>query len=253
MKKIVKCFLIAIEVSVLFIAVGALCTAITKNIYAEALISQFKKRGVLDEAHSTNRVKYYPIDANEERPTIQNYGGTYYPGNTGDILISLTSELEIPFVQDFISFFAGGHAAIVLGDYQDATSSVTVDQTMESTGIGDDAIAGVSDKGDYWVDVSPYDEVLCLRVNTTEEQRKRVIADAMAFDGDPYNYAFIWDTKKKTYCSDLINKIYSKLGFNLNKDGFTTSVYDLVVSNETYLSYYHYVDYDGVRHVYYLR
>lgn len=253
MKKIVKWFLIAIEATVLFIVVGALCTAITKNIYAEALISQFKKRGVLDETHSTNKVKYYPIDSNEERPTIQNYGGTYYPGNSGDILISLKSELDIPFIQDFISFFAGGHAAVVLGDYQDATSSVTVDQTMESTGVGNDANAGVSDKGDCWVDASPYDEVICLRVDTTEEQRNRILAEAMALSDDPYNYAFIWDTKKKTYCSDLIQKIYRKQGFNLNKDGFTTSVYDLIVTSETYISYYHYVDYDGVRHVYYLK
>lgn len=253
MKKILKWLFIGIETACIFIVVGALCTAITKNIYVDVLIEQFKKRGVLDEAHSTSKLKLYPIDAGEERPTLQKSGSSYYPGSTGDILISLRSELEIPFVQDFISFFAGGHAAVVLGEYEDALGSVTEDMTIESTGIGEDSNATTSDKRDYWVDMSPYDEVICLRVNTTEEERKKVLTEAMALEGDPYNYSFICDTKKKSYCSDLVAKAYQSIGVNLNKDGFTTSVYDLVVTKETYISYYHYIDSDDCMHLYYLR
>ena len=34
-----------------------------------------------------------------------------------------------------------------------------------------------------------------------------------------YNYAFIFDTVDKSYCSDLISKAYNRVGYNLNKDG----------------------------------
>lgn len=253
MKKIIKWILIGMETVLIFIAIGGLSTAIVKNIYADVLIEQFKKKGILDESKSTERIKLYPIESEEDRPTLQQIGSNYYPGNTGDILISLTSELEIPLIEQFISFFAGGHAAFVLGDYQDHLIEVNYWDTIESTGleVGDN-LASVSDKTDYWVDASPYDEVICLRVKMNDGERKKVLSEAMALVGDPYNYAFIWDTDKKSYCSDLISKVYKKIGVNLNKDGFTTSVYDLLVSNESYISYYHYIDNDGVKHIYYL-
>ena len=85
-----------------------------------------------------------------------------------------------------------------------------------------------------------------------KNERIKVISKAISMVGDPYNYAFIVDTQNKHYCSDLIMKSFSSIGINLNKDGFTTSVYDLVVSKDTYISYYHYYDHNDVRHVYYL-
>ena len=54
------------------------------------------------------------------------------------------------------------------------------------------------------------------------------------------------------YCSDLISSGFSYIGRNLNRDSSTTSIYDLIVSPETYISYYHYFDGNGVKHVYYL-
>lgn len=253
MKKIIKWILIGIETVFLFIAIGGISTAIVKNIYADVLIEQFKKKGTLDESKSTELTKVYPIESKEDRPTMQHIGSNYYPGDTGDILISLTSEIRIPLIEQFISFFAGGHAAFVLGDYQDCLEDVNHLDTIESTGLeAGDNTAAISDKRGYWVDASPYDEVICLRVKMNDRERKKVLSEAMALLGDPYNYAFIWDTDQKSYCSDLISKVFKKIDVNLNKDGFTTSVYDLLVSNESYISYYHYIDNNGVKHIYYL-
>ncbi|MDE5868380.1 MAG: hypothetical protein K2H02_05490 [Anaeroplasmataceae bacterium] len=249
MKKFLKWLKIAIETALIFIVSGAVTTAITKNIYAEVLINQFKKKGVLDEEHSTDKLKVYKIASDEDRSTVLE---GYYPGRQGDILISLKSELTIPFVTEFISFFAGGHAGLVLGDYEDYLDETTEENTLESTAVGGSDFASVDEKNDYWIDNSPYKEVICLRVKTTEQERKRVLAEAMALAGDPYNYSFILGTKNRSYCSDVIAKAYSKIGVNLNKDGFTTSIYDLLISNETYISYYHYIDNYGVKYIYYL-
>lgn len=252
MKKIIKYVLVSIEASVLFVVVGALTTAITKNIYADILIEQFKAEAVYDEENSTNTVKLYKIESTEERPALQRKGTTILPGNTGDILISLNSELNIPFIKEFVSFFAGGHAAMVLGDYQDYLGKADVNKTLESTGMNPGLNLSTMLSKQYWSTNHPYKEVIGLRVRTTEAERKRVLASAMALEGAPYNYSFLFDTKNKAYCSDLINKAYQSIGVDLNKDGFTTSVYDLLVSKETYISYYHFYDGDGVKHIYYL-
>lgn len=249
MKKIIKIILICIETAVLFVVVGALSTAITKTIYSDILIEQFKKNAVLDEIESTPMVKIYKVPSQEERECAQHNGTEYYPGNEGDILITLKSELEIPFIHDFISFFAGGHAALVLGDYTDVYS-VSEMNTVESSGLNDDLNLADSTSKVYWTQYKH--PIIGLRVKMTEEERKKVISRGMALIGDPYNYSFLFDTKNKAYCSDLVNKAFDSIGVNLNKDGFTTSVYDLLVSSETYISYYQYTDNSGVKHIYYL-
>ncbi len=253
MKKIVKLVLISIEVCILFLFIGATTTAITKHIHSQVLIEQFKHRGTLDASISTNMVKLYPIASDEEIPTCYKNGSNVYPGYTGDILISLVSEIETPVIHDIVSFYAGGHAAVVLGDYEDIDGTANMDQTLESTGLVDDIEnAFVFSKNLYWVDMPIYKEVIGLRVSMSDQDRKRILTEAMAMIGEPYNYSFIIDTDDKSYCTDIITKIYHKIGINLNKDGFTTSVYDLLVSKDSYISYYHYIDSEGVKHVYYL-
>lgn len=252
MKKILWLIFTCIESIVLFIVIGGLTTAITKNVYADILIEDFKSKGEYQEKESRPSVKFYRIPADNEEPTFQRRGNTVYPGGTGDILISLKSEMEIPFIGDFVSFFAGGHAALVLGNYQDGIGYASDQFTIESSGlVEEDSIANILEKS-YWAMGNPYKTVIGLRVKMTEAERKTVIAEAMGYWGDPYNYSFLFDTKNKSYCSDLLSKIFSKIGINLNKDGFTTSIYDILLSNHTYISYYHYYDSKGIKHIYYL-
>lgn len=250
MKKIIKIVLICIETAILFVVVGALTTAITKKIYSDILIEQFKRNAVLDETISTSMVKIYKIPSNEKRECAQHNGTEFYPGNEGDILITLNSELEIPFIHEFISFFAGGHAALVLGDYKDELDSVTNLNTVESSGLDEDLNLADIASTVYWTQYKH--PVIGLRVRMTEEERKKVVSRGMALVGDPYNYSFLFDTNNKSYCSDLVGKAFDSIGVDLNKDGFTTSIYDLLVSSETYMTYYQYTDNNGVKHIYYL-
>ena len=250
MKKIIKMILIGIETAVLFVAVGGLTTAITKTLYSDILIENFKSKAVYNEEASSSMLKVYVVPSDEERPTVERIGKDYYPGNEGDILITLKSELEIPFVHEIVSFFAGGHAALVLGDYEDEIDKVDSMYTVESSGLNDDLNLADTYSKTYWKEYKY--PVIGLRVRMTEEERTKVVARGLALAGDPYNYSFLFDTENKSYCSDLVSKAFDSIGVNLNKDSFTTSIYDLLVSGETYITYYRYFDNNGVEYVYYL-
>ena len=253
MRKIIKIVLKICRFILLFILVTGITTAIGKNIYSEILINQFKSKGVYQSELSTDTIKVYHIESEEDRPTIIIKNEQITPGNTGDILISLDLKLENDLVGAVVSFFAGGHAGLVLGDYTDKQGSADDNFLLESTGFGSQTDSFIFDKN-YWYEdsVTPFTEVIALRVKTTEEDRKRVLAKAMAMMGEPYNYSFIFNTKEKSYCTDIICKVYSELGINLNKDRLTTSVYDLLISSDTYISYYYYKDSNGIKHFYYL-
>ncbi len=250
MKKIIKYLLTCIEVSVLFVVVGGLTSAITKTIYADVLIENFKNKAIYNAEESTEMTKLYAIPSDETLPVKHQIGVEQYPGNAGDILITLTSELEIPFVHEFISLFAGGHAALVLGEYEDALDHVNELYTVESSGLNDDLNLADTCSKAYWTRYKY--PIIGLRVKMTEEERHRVIARGLALAGDPYNYSFLFNTKNKSYCSDLVAKAFASIGVNLNKDGFTTSVYDLLISGETYITYYRFIDAEGIQHIYYL-
>ena len=252
MRKIVRIVLFSIETILIFLIVGALTTALTKNIHSYILVEQFKSKGVLNEEKSTDRVKVYEIQADEETPTITINKNEIFPGNSGDILINLKSEINIPVIEELISFFAGGHAALVLDDFEDAILYSNNFKVVETTGLGEGNNPAIIGEKAVWNNRIYYNEVIGLRVKMNKNERIKVISKAISMVGDPYNYAFIVDTQNKHYCSDLIMKSFSSIGINLNKDGFTTSVYDLVVSKDTYISYYHYYDHNDVRHVYYL-
>lgn len=242
--------LIGIETAVLFVVVGGLTSGISKTIYSDILIENFKKKATLDEEASSDMLKVYVISSDEKRPTIEKIGNKYYPGNTADILITLQSELTIPFVHDIVSFFAGGHAALVLGDYEDELDRIDSLYTIESSGLNDDLNLADKYSKEYWLEY-PH-PVIGLRVRMTEDQRAKVLARGLSLVGDPYNYSFLFNTKHTSYCSDLVGKAFDSIGVNLNKDGFTTSIYDLLISGETYITYYRYFDSTGVEYVYYL-
>lgn len=252
MRKIVRYVLFSLETILIFLVVGAVTTAITKNIYSMVLVEQFKSKGVFNELKSNEYIKIYEIQSNEVIPTTTICGSEIAPGGPGDILLSLTSEIEYPILKEFVSFFAGGHACIVLDELEDKHIFANSNRIVETTGLEPGQNLSIIANKNYWLSDSIYKEMIGLRVKMTDSQRKKVISKAVSLHGDPYNFSFIIDTVNKSYCSDLVKKAYESIGINLNKDGFTTSVYDLLVSKETYISYYHYFDNQGVKHIYYL-
>ena len=252
MKKYLKYILICLRSVIIFILIGAILSASVKNVMTSVKVSNFKAKGVYQQDISTDNVKFYRIESNEELPSYIVKDNLIIPGAPGDILVTKEALLGPSFVRAFITFFAGGHAALCTDSYTDLDFTLSDLKSIEATGLEEGANLASSSYRTYWGSNDIYNEVIGLRVRTTEEQRQEVLSVASSLIGDPYNYSFLFDTTNKSYCSDLVSKAYSYIGINLNKDDFTTSIYDLIVSGDTYISYYHYYDSNGTKNIYYL-
>lgn len=238
------------------IALFALISFSVESIVEQSIrltkVHNFTKKGVYQEDISTEDIKYYKVDLDIDKPGYTKSGSTMLPGYPGDILVTPLTYLDNDFLEQLMSFFVGGHAGICLGNYEDYEISSDFESSLETSGVrhGIDSCQ-VFDKFTWNLDEA-YDTVIGLRPKKmTEEKRDKVLSIAMSHYGDPYNYSFTFDLKNKSYCSDLISKVYKEVGCNLNKDGYWTTVHDLIASNEIMITYYHYFDKDGVMHVYY--
>lgn len=253
MKRIFKIALIAIRSILLFILIWGGTITIVKNVHKVILVEDFKKNAVLQEDISTASVKYYKIASNEEYATFTKSGNLVYPGNESDILVTTEALVGSEVIRGTVSFLVGGHAAYVNENYGDYKLSY-IDKgttTIEATGLNEGENLSAIFNSNYWINDSVYKEVIGLRVKMTDEQRHEVNSVASSLVGDPYNYSFVFDTVNKSYCSDIMYKAYRKVGINLNKDGFATTIFDLISSSDCYISYYH-VFKDGVKYIYYL-
>ncbi len=237
---------------IIFVVLGAVITACVQNTEKIVYVEQFKQKGVFQEEISTDNIKYYLVESDEEKQAFIPTSTNAYPGVSGDILVSTQATLVNPFISDFISFFAGGHAAFCLEDYHDFETSADRYSSAEATGLNPGENPSEILDRFYWLDTESFTEVIGLRVKMTEEEKKLVLSDIISQVGDNYNFSFIFDTVNKKYCTDIVANSFKKIGKNLNKDEFATSVYDLIVSSDTYISYYHYFDENHVKHIYYL-
>ena len=242
----------------MFILIWATTVTVVKHIQTTIKIEDFKSKAILTEDEEFKDVantRFYKVASNEERPTMFVKNKTLYPGLAGDIIVTLKSGFSDAFVDGFITFYAGGHAAMISDNFYDTTQKINLDNTksIEATGLSTDGnnTCQIFDRS-YWSRKSPYTEVICLRVNMTDIERREVISNINTFVGDDYNYSFLFNTINTSYCSDIMFKSFRKIGKNLNKDGFATTIYDLIVSGDCYISYYHYFDDAGIKHVYYL-
>src|SRR5690606_34953870 len=72
-----------------------------------------------------------------------------------------------------------------------------------------------------------------------------------------YNYLCVFDTEYKYYCSDLVSRAFETMSkktdrsYNLNQDGFITTINDIIVSKDVYLTIFKETVNDEI-HIYYL-
>ena len=251
MRKIFKIIGISISTILIFIFSSWIISDGLFHIITEIKIEKFKAKAVLQEDLSSSTVKFYKVESNEELGYVKS-GSTILPGNKCDIVVSRKSIIPIPFVRDLVTFFAGGHAALVVDDYSDYNIYADLGTVLEATGMNEGLNISELHNRYYWTDKAAYDEVIVLRANNiTDEQKDEVISNAMSLLDDPYNYSFTFDTVNKSYCSDLISKCFSKVGINLNKNGYWTTIHDLTASSDCHLAYYHYYK-DGIKYIYYV-
>lgn len=251
MRKIVKTILFYISTILIFIVIGWMANTITQHIISDIRIENFKKRGVLQEDISSSTLKFYKIETGEDLGYIK-VGNTIYPGNKGDVLVAKKSNIGVPVAEELITFFAGGHAALVVDNYKDYSVSTTITDIIEATGMNDGDNYSQTNNRAYWTNKEIYEEVIVVRGNDMDEKKKdEVISNCFSLLGDPYNYSFTFDIVNKSYCSDLISKSFKSVGIDFNKNGFWTTIYDLLVSSDCHISYYHYYK-DGIKYIYYV-
>ena len=252
MKNVWKwCFRVVRSILILAILSFAIESIVEQSVRLTK-VHNFTKKGVYQESISTEDIKYYKVDLNLDKPGYTMAGKVMLPGYAGDILVTPLTYLDNDILERLMSFFVGGHAGICLGNYEDYLIDADYETAIETSGIrnGND-YCQVFDRN-TWNMMEAYDTVLALRPKKmNDEKRDKILSLALSHFGDPYNYNFTFDTLNKYYCSDLVQKVYKEIGCNLNKDGYWTTVHDLMASSDVFITYYHYFDKDGVMHVYY--
>ena len=211
-----------------------------------------------------------------------------YLGQKGDIFVTQKSPFPtVPFVHQIMTFYFGGHAAINNGNnqYIEATgfpkpgeSIIDIIRYQGDKNHNFSVGVNLSNKN-YWLDPqfrSIQDkeypiygnyyrkEFIGLRVkNITEDQINQAItyAEEQLSKRALYNFLFIIDMDNKFYCTDLVSRAYQSAMIDtrnqrnyskvLNDDRFITTVNDIILSNDTYMTTYVEVI-EGIPHIYYL-
>ncbi|MCR5113414.1 MAG: hypothetical protein K6A63_05710 [Acholeplasmatales bacterium] len=255
MRKIVKWILTGILIFIFFILFSFGIDSAVEHVILSSKISAFKKKAVYQEDISSYYVKYYKIDLDDQVPGYTMYEDRMLPGSIGDIITSPDSNFFQnmffgEMICDFMGYFVGGHAAIVLDSYQDYEINVTADDTVESTVTSGNSPAFIVNR-DYWNSTDYFTEVIGYRAPLTDTELDDLLSVAVGQEGDFYNSTFTFNTKNKSYCSDLITKVYKRYGINTNKDGYWTTVWDIMTTPDLDIVYYHKVIGD-IKYIYYV-
>ncbi|MGM9971636.1 MAG: YiiX/YebB-like N1pC/P60 family cysteine hydrolase [Anaeroplasmataceae bacterium] len=251
-----KVFIISIKVLIILLfslIYGIFINSTVENIMIQTEIASFIKKGVYQEDISTRTEKYYKVSRETWMPDIPSfteYNGRKYYGSSGDILLGLeASAAGIPIISEFITYNFGGHASSVCYDYNENGLYLDNSFHIESSTVYDVGVVAV--KGDFWNYASYRTEVIGVRVKTSEEKKKEAFNYMVSKLGSLYNSSFIFNTKDRYYCTDLISRAYETVGIDLNYDGFYTSVLDLIASQKTYIFFYKIIR-NGISYFYYL-
>ncbi len=255
-----------------------------ETIAVEIEIKNFVKKGILQTDISNDEIKYYKVSRETYYPN-EFVREPFYndnletPGSEGDIFVTRQAPFPtMPGIYEFISFFFGGHAAYIGED----------NVVYETIGFPDDVSlihamfygsknTIVTKENNYWLDPhfhleddpsykrfgSYYRrEWIGIRVKgVTKEEIEQVndFMEHLALIKAQYNFFFVFHTKNRYYCTDMMSRAYAtitnsdgKQKYNLNRDGIAVSVNDLILSKDTYVSYYVRTDAKNVKHVYYV-
>ncbi len=255
MRKKIFLFINIILLSSLFYIVTS---TVYENIYISKLVNNFMDKGVYNEELSSYYTKFYIVPREtwqDDKPSYIKKGSKFYPGYSGDIMVALDSAFpNVPVVNELITFFVGGHAALRAFPYQDNDNNITKYDVIETTGLSEYEDGNVVEytDGNYWMDINYKTRFIGLRVKATKEQKEAAFKESLSYLGHPYNFTFLFNTKNTKYCSDIMSQAYKSVGIELNNDNGVTTIQDLIISKNTYISIYKYTDKQDISHIYIL-
>ena len=296
-RKIGRLILKFILLGLLFIICYFIGESTYENFKKNEVIEAFKSRAYetsevvqYDTTYFYHKIKReYDYELNDPRNVFYDQA-KMNPGVKGDVLLTFQAPFPyVPVIDQVLSAWLGGHAALVVENNRiiqstGLTSNGLLDiSTMINVilhrGYDEENIYGVSAQkaNNYWM--TPYrseshaeypyygkyyrTEIMAIR--TKFEDPLDIDSDidqAVSFAQDKvnrglYNYLFIFDTKDKFYCTDLVTRAYASINevngrsYSLDDDGFIPSIYDMLLSEDSYLTLYKETKADGI-HIYYL-
>lgn len=260
---------------------------VAETVIINREIRKFVQKGVYQpEISNEDTIKFYKVSRETyypeefEREPFFN-GNLLKLGAEGDIFLTRQAPLPTyPGIYEAVSFYFGGHAAYFGkdNDMYETFGFPSADETLFSVIINGGSNTFVQvETSNYWLDPDYRNEDdesyrkfgtyyrkewIGLRVKgITKEEISQVtdFMDTLADKKSQYNHLFIFNTKNKYYCTDMMSRALSTITdsngeskYNLNKDGVATTVNDLILSSDTYISYYVKTDKNNVKHVYYV-
>ena len=169
--KVIKIILLVLLIYILHTVVETFIINKELNTFKQSAVYQY----------TVDSINYYKVDSE---------GGLGMPvSNSGDVLVSRKSGNPNLIIRDLISFFTGGHAALVLED----------NKTIEIFGNLDQGNV-VNIYENDWLETER--EVIGMKVNNSQ------VLDYSLYIEQTYNWFPFYDNPAKRYCTDLITKIY---------------------------------------------
>lgn len=204
---------------------------IIENNNINDIVLEFKDRGI--KVYENDTYTYYKVlkkyDYEDCSNVVTNYDDKTI-GTTGDIYISNRNPMGDFFITEWISKVAWiGHCGIVYSE--DALL------LLEIFGNKSKELNSVILWENTWLDTKTPNLVI-LRCKDIDDNKKESIKNiSKELIGSKYNYTFLY-SKKRFYCTSLINHIYNEIGIDLNDDSFFNTGADYITDNDTYMIYY---------------
>ena len=220
----------------IFMFMFFIINGVVENIIIKAKINSFTRSCKLVSEDTENGIKYFCVSRETYESSLNQIDGKMYIGSEGDILLKQASPYpEIPVFHQLMTFFIGGHAGYVI----DSKTTVEIN--------GKDYNNKVSYFNNDWFNLKE-----CVGVRLKDRSLVSDVTESIKSKvGSKYNYTFILDDGY--YCTDLMSKSVTDVNKykNINDFLFTTAN-DIITSSNTEICYYHYIDSNGIKNVYYI-
>ncbi len=257
------------------------------------MVNEFKSRAY--DEYELNGFIYHPVKREHDyeladQRNVFSDTAKMRAGVEGDVLATQDSPFPyVPVIHEFVSFYFGGHAAIVSGpnkiiqstgvppngylDFEHIGKVITHQGFDENNSLS----VAVTETNNYWLQTMrnsahaeyPYygeyyrNKIFTLRpkyedTSLINEDTTQLLDFGRSLVGRGlYNYLWVFDTEYKYYCSDLVSRAFENMSqtngrsYNLNQDGFITTINDIIISDDLYLTIFK-ETIDGIIHIYYL-
>ncbi|MCL2522137.1 MAG: hypothetical protein FWE36_04675 [Erysipelotrichales bacterium] len=217
-----------------------------KNREVERLVAAFREGREFNEVISNERFRYYHVPRETFTDAFAD-SELLFPGMNGDLLVSLETPFpQIPIVNQLFPFFFGGHAAVSFGP-----------EIIDITGnfLRTDINYVRRSENDFITNYRLKTFIGLRIINATENDFEITNNFYKESIGMRYNYFFLFGRNSRTYCTDLIRKAWNQPGlsrnFQLYSHRLFVSVQDLILSPDTEIFMYKYVDRNLVTHIYF--